>query len=337
MIMRLNTSNHEGWNPNHQDVLITRGRKIRWVFRFFTKACLLPSCPTATITMPAITSLPNGSLRFLWFLGIAFVCLVYILTYLPETTPPPDGKTLDDRTCVEGGWKFALVFTHCLTFILIPIAMKVFYDALPKLCLPPSSVFAAQLGLAFVMVSIASEIGWHVTQCWYYTNHYTMLNFMFYFFLISGFALWSDCFVTDDTLWTKLIDLMYAVLLLLMCLLYPLGYTHENDNYKIPIYIALTVTLGVLTHRGWKVIDNRWIILFPILSIVVNLYFIAKLNKVVNIPNGGQYGTVPLAALNAKLHVSHDLFGTLAGVAVFTLLVYLKGKSVQSISGSQYV
>jgi len=74
--------------------------------------------------------------------------------------------------------------------------MRIFYQALNNIILDPKlrlkTIFASQLGLALIVVSIASEIGWHVTQCWYYQNDFTMLNFMFYFFLISGFALWAD-------------------------------------------------------------------------------------------------------------------------------------------------
>lgn len=90
----------------------------------------------------------------------------------------------------------------------------------------PQDPFAAMLGLAFVMVAIAGEIGWHVTQVfggpaapgppvalprrslalpnphpaalsllllkdWFYVEDYSILNFVFYFFLMLGTSLWA--------------------------------------------------------------------------------------------------------------------------------------------------
>ena len=101
--------------------------------------------------------------RIFLFFAIAFIGFGYILSTLAEIASPLDG-----RTCITGPWKLALILTHVLAFVLIPLAMKVFYQALTALQKPKSAIFASQLGLSFIMVSIASEIGWHVTQCWYY-------------------------------------------------------------------------------------------------------------------------------------------------------------------------
>ena len=175
------------------------------------------------------------------------------------------------------------------------------------------------------MVAIASEIGWHVTQYWYYQNDFTMLNFMFYFFLISAFALWSDSLVEKPTVITNLINVLFSIGLLIVSILYFLGYQAENDNFKIPIYIALTLVFSVLTYRGYYILGNDWkIILVPIFSVVVNLIFVFFLEKF-----GGDPYNNPQVTLNALFHILHDLMGTEAGVAIFTWLIYRKGIAKQ--------
>jgi hypothetical protein len=240
----------------------------------------------------------------------------YVLTALPGII---DSPTDPSRTCITGGWKLTLIITHVLTFALIPLAMRVFYESLKILELPSRAIFASQLGLAFIMVAIASEIGWHVTQCWYYQNNFTMLNFMFYFFLISAFALWSDGLVKKPTLISNLINFGFAISLLGVSILYPCGYAANNESFKIPIYLLLTVIFGVLTYRGYKVIQDWKIILVPFFSVVVNLIFIFLLSLF-----GGNPYINPKPTANALYHILHDLVGTQAGVAIFTWLVYSK-------------
>lgn len=245
-------------------------------------------------------------------IALAFFGLAYVLSVLP-------GIQNQSSVCITGGLKYGLIATHILTFVLIPLAMRIFYQALNNLELPLKTIFASQLGLALVMVSIAAEIGWHVTQCWYYQNDFTMLNFMFYFFLISAFALWSDGLSQQSNLLTRLVNVIFACGLLATCILYPLGYTENdflgNPAFKIPIYITLTVVFAVLTYRGYKLLEDWRIIFVPIFSVGVNLFFIALLDK---------YGQESIV-YNALFHILHDLMGTLAGVAIFTWLVYQKG------------
>jgi len=256
---------------------------------------------------------------------IGFAGFGYVLVTLPGLPDKPN------PAAIEGGWKFALVATHVLTFVLIPLAMKVFYESLKRLNLQ-SGIFASQLGLSFIMVAIASEIGWHVTQDWFYQNQFTMLNFMFYFFLISAFALWADAFVMEDNLGTRLINILFAISLLAISILYPLGYENdENSAYKIPIYIALTLVFSVLTYRGYKILEDWKIILFPIFSVGINLTFIFLLDKY-GVPQDGVLPD-PLY-LNPLFHILHDLGGTEAGVAIFTWLVYSKGKKMQNTTES---
>ena len=198
--------------------------------------------------------------------------------------------------------------------------MRIFYQALNNLKFSLKTIFASQLGLALIMVSIASEIGWHVTQCWYYQNDFTMLNFMFYFFLISAFALWADGLSQKTTILTNLVDLVFALGLLAIAILYPLGYKTQDPSLKIPIYIILTLVFIVLTYRGYKLLQDWKIIFFPIFSVGVNLTFVFLLEKF-----GGDPILNPQVAYNALFHILHDFGGTQAGVAIFTWLVYDKG------------
>ncbi|MEM9510550.1 MAG: hypothetical protein AAGA16_23185 [Cyanobacteria bacterium P01_E01_bin.35] len=225
------------------------------------------------------------------------------------TTLP--GAAAKSPVCVVGGWKLALILTHVLTFALIPLAMRIFYHSLHILLKESTSkekaIFGSQLGLSFIMVAIASEIGWHVTQCWYYQNQFTMLNFMFYFFLISAFALWADGLVEQTTWITAAINIVFAVGLLTVSILYPLGYEANNPSYKIPIYVVLTLVFSILTYRGYKLLETWKIILFPLFSVGVNLGFIFLLDE---------YGTEPVT--NALFHILHDFGGTEAGVVIFT-------------------
>lgn len=155
------------------------------------------------------------------FVALCFVIgltgFSYVLAILPGIAESPLGST---RTCITGAWKLGLIATYVLTFALSPLAMRVFYQSLTNLGLSSKAILASQLGLAFIMVAIASEIGSHVTQWWYYQNDFKMLNFMFYFFLISAFSLWSDCLVAKTTAITKAITFLFAISLLTVSILY---------------------------------------------------------------------------------------------------------------------
>lgn len=200
----------------------------------------------------------------------------YILAKLPGLV---DVSSNSPRICITGGWKLGLIVTHILTFALVPLAMRVFYKSLIILEWPAKAIFASQLGLSFIMVAIASEIGWHVTQCWYYDNQFTMLNFMFYFFLISAFALWADGLVEKTTKLTNLVNVFFALSLLAISILYPLGSMANKSSYKVPIYIALTLVFCVLTYRGYRLLRTWKIVFFPLFSVGINLGFIFLLDS----------------------------------------------------------
>jgi hypothetical protein len=265
---------------------------------------------------------PNLIIVAVCFL-IALSGLGYILTTLPGSIELPERSS---QICISGGWKFGLILTHILTFALIPLAMKVFYKSLIILEYPAKAIFASQLGLSLIMVAIASEIGCHVIQCWYYQNQFTMLNFMFYFFLISALALWADGLVEKTTKLTHFINILFALSLFAMSALYLSGYIANNSSYKVPIYIALTLALTILTYRGYRLVKTWKVILFPIFSVGFNLGFIFLLDKF------GNYNTT----YNALFHILHDLAGTQAGVAIFTWLVYAKALAKQN-SQSKFI
>lgn len=257
---------------------------------------------------------------------IAAVCFIIVLSGFGYILLKLPGLPPQSPVCMADGWKLALIITHVLVFALIPLAMGVFYKSLTVLGLPQKAIFASQLGLAFIMVAIASEIGWHVSQCWYYQNQFTMLNFMFYFFLISAFALWSDGLLEKRTTLSNFIDILFAISLLVVSIFYSLGASQDppNDSFKIPIYIALTLVFSVLTYRGYRVVQDWKIIFVPIFSVGVNLAFIFLLNK---------YGSPPYTEtrviFNALFHILHDLCGTEVGIAIFTWLVYSKSIAAQ--------
>lgn len=258
---------------------------------------------------------------------IALFGFGYVLVKLPEITPEQI-KIYQNGTCIKGGWRYALIVTHVLTFVLIPLAMRIFYQALNNLKYPLKTVFASQLGLSLIMVAIASEIGWHVTQCWYYQNDFTMLNFMFYFFLLSAFILWADGLSQETNTLTNIVNGVFAVGLLAVSILYSIGYkikvmTHDLDaanKFKIPIYIVLTIVFSVLTYRGYKLLEDWRIVFFPLFSVGVNLSFVFLLEQ-----KGGNPISAPQVLYNALFHILHDFAGTQAGVAIFTWLVYEKG------------
>ncbi len=219
---------------------------------------------------------------------------------------------------ISWGWKIALIITHLLPFAIVPISMKVFYERADYLVSKGlSSPFALYLGLPFQMVAIAFEIGWHIQQNWFYQNDFTFLNFLFYAFLISSFALWADAFARNH--W---VDLLFVGSLITISILYPLGASLDISALKIPIYIALTIVFGFLTYRAYNVLQDWRIIFVPIFSVGVNLFFVFLL---------AQHQSNPV--LNPLFHILHDLAGTEMGIIIFTYLVYInpqrQSKSVQ--------
>lgn len=58
-----------------------------------------------------------------------------------------------------------LVATHLFSFLLIPATMFTFWTRAKELeAAGAKDPLTAQIGISFLMVAIAGEIGWHVTQ-----------------------------------------------------------------------------------------------------------------------------------------------------------------------------
>lgn len=237
---------------------------------------------------------------------IAFAGFSYILYQLPGMVPP-EGS-------VDGWWKFCLILSHSFPFVLAPVGMRVFSQALPALKVRPRSVFASQLGLAFLMVATASEIGWHVTQDWFCLNDFTTLNFMLYFFFTCSNALWADGLVKEDTKATRLLNAVFALGLVASCVAYVHGAVADEAAYKNVIYAVLSVSISTLTYRGYKILDDWRVVFYPVLSIGANLFFLHLLET---------YGTTD-PSLNALFHLGLHAIGVQAGIAWFIYLFYLQ-------------
>jgi hypothetical protein len=215
---------------------------------------------------------------------------------------------------------FLLVLTHALPFVLIPVTMKIISEKAPviKADHPKFNPFIMNLGMAVICFGLALEFGWHVADSWYYTNNFHILNYGFYFFLISGFALWADGFENNAKS-----DALFGVLLLFATILYPIGnyqvvydeqllpFLSSPNLAKIPLYVGMTATFAAITKRGYKIFGPEMLIVFA-LSVGVNLFFIFQLQS---LPEG------TLTVDNYYYHIAHDLLGTEAGVAYFAFMV----------------
>lgn len=236
---------------------------------------------------------------------------------------------------------FLLILTHAIPFALMPYTMKQIADKAPliKKDHPEFNSFILQLAMATTTFGLALEFGWHVADSWYYDNSFHILNFGFYFFLISSFALWADGFKSNAKM-----DTVFGGILLLSTVLYPLGngvecgaidlntlpsflgFLENTGVAKIPLYIGMTVTFVSLTIRGTEVFGKDMWNVFA-LSVGVNLSFIFALAGFAYEPG------VPLTQWNYILHICHDVLGTEMGVFYFAQLV--RNYEPKTISSSE--
>lgn len=225
---------------------------------------------------------------------------------------------------------FMMILTHTIPFVLLPWVSKQISEVGPtiKKDFEEFNPFLMQMAFACIGFGLSLEFGWHVADSWYYENNFHVLNFGFYFFLISGFALWADGFRN-----IPLMDLVFGLILAASTVLYPYGNGFQVDEFdripsflmdffqeggsssaKIPLYAGMTATFLSITRRGREVFGNQmlWV---PFFCIVVNLSFIFLLD-------GVQYGNEQnLTDLNYIYHICHDILGTELGVLVFGLLI----------------
>jgi hypothetical protein len=219
---------------------------------------------------------------------------------------------------------FFLVCTHTIPFVLFPTIMRLISEKgeIIKNDHPDFNPFILTLAMACTAFGLSLEVGWHVWDSWYYDNNFHPLNFGFYFFLISSFALWADAF-KDELKW----DIGFGLILLAATILYPCGMFQQEGVQllsfinlsdaalaKIPLYVGMTVNFTVLTLRGREIFGNN-MYLVAALSVGVNLAFIAALAGVAY-TEGAE-----LTALNYWYHIGHDFLGTEMGVAYFGYLI----------------
>jgi hypothetical protein len=209
-------------------------------------------------------------------------------------------------------WSLLLILTHLSPFALLPFTMCIAWNRsryLLQSTRKEMHLFSLQLGLACICIALAFEFGWHVSTAWYYRNSFHVLNYLFYLFLISSFALWADGFYCSTP-----VNILFVLTTMVCAVLYPIGAAKDENVFKICLYVSLTLNFLFMTIRG-KVVLQDWRILWvPFFSVGVNLFFIGLLQHV---EKGGQ-----LTKWNYIFHMAHDLFGTELGVAVFAYLLY---------------
>jgi hypothetical protein len=287
-------------------------------------------------TMAPSRRLPLSVVGFGGFALLLFTSICQKLQiYLNE--PCLDGSSV----CTEDYIKFAsffkehetlgfgLLLTHAIPFALIPYTMVQIDKQGPiiKKDHDQFNPFVLQVAFACITFGLALEFGWHVSDSWYYGNDFHILNFGFYFFLISSFALWADGLKANPKM-----DVVFSAILLFATALYPAGNALEvgmdagpfgellgdagASLAKIPLYLGMTVTFVSLTLRGQEIFGKKmWFTFF--LSVVVNLSFIFLLA-------GYDYAkdpTAPLSEMNYIYHICHDVLGTELGVFYFGTLI----------------
>mmetsp|Transcript_24734 Transcript_24734/g.37867 ORF Transcript_24734/g.37867 Transcript_24734/m.37867 type:complete len:107 (-) Transcript_24734:408-728(-) len=90
------------------------------------------------------------------------------------------------------------------------------------------------MAMACIGFGLSLEFGWHVADSWYYENNFHVLNFGFYFFLISGFALWADGFKN-----IAIFDLIFGGILAGATFLYPFGNAAQVVSYAFCLHKKL--------------------------------------------------------------------------------------------------
>lgn len=228
---------------------------------------------------------------------------------------------------------YGLILTHVIPFGLLPWVSKQIAEMGPiiKKDYPDFNPFIMQLSMACMGFGLSLEYGWHVADSWYYENNFHVLNFGFYFFLISGFALWADGFYAIE-----IFDAIFGIILAASTALYPWGnaaqvgaeypaflsdfFADGASKAKIPLYAGMSATFLEITRRGLKIFGGKMLAV-PLFCIGVNLGFIFLLD-------GVQYGNAEvvdgvkqLTSQNYIYHIAHDVLGTELGVLVFGLLV----------------
>lgn len=292
-------------------------------------------------TLGQTDEVPNNVLGLVGFVLVAFSFVVQKLQIYLNTPCLRDFGS-EKNICTQEYHDFAqffaehetlsflLVLTHAIPFALLPWVSKQVSEKgrIIKNDFEEFNPFIMQLAMACIGFGLSLEFGWHVADSWYYDNNFHVLNFGFYFFLISGFALWADGFKNNAR-----IDIVFALILTAATILYPFGNAHQvgvdvpgflsgffEDGAsvaKIPLYVGMTATFLSITLRG-KEIFGKDMYKVAFLSVGVNLAFIFALSGYAYEKNSTY---ADLSVLNYIFHICHDLLGTEAGVLYFGYLV----------------
>jgi hypothetical protein len=144
---------------------------------------------------------------------------------------------------------------------------------------------------------MAAEFAWHsMVQNWDYRNDLHLFNGLMYVFMTASFVLLS---------WGLRKGKVLDALMLILLALVPLS--HFWWGIKEIIWIAQLAALTVLTYRSWIVLEDPLVFLFPVFSFGVNMMFSMML----------------FITKEPVYHILHDLPGTLMGLTVYGVLVYL--------------
>jgi len=193
-------------------------------------------------------------------------------------------------------WTIPLIITHIIPYILLPGIMIIFYLRRDYYEESVFSNILIQLGLISLILSMVFEFSWHaLVQAWNYTNTYHVLNLLMYFFMNLGFALMSMGFLREK--WT---DITLIIIIGITPVAYLVG-------IKPIIWIGQLIALIIFTIRAYQVLKDPLTFLFPVFSFGVNMLFIFLL----------------FATNDPLYHILHDILGTLLGLGIFGLVVWI--------------
>lgn len=204
--------------------------------------------------------------------------------------------------------RLLLILTHLLPFIILSVTIWVVVHRAEHLIQRGiHSLFSIQLGLTFLMVSLAFEFGWHIQQGWTYQNGFSILNYLFYTFMVAAFTLLANGLAQH-----RVVDALLILGLTTTAILYPVGADFSNTLFKIPLQMMLMLLNFLVAYRAIKVLRDWRFIFYPIFSVGVNLGFIFLLNL-----------HESDALLNPLFHSLHDLAGTEIALVIFAYLIYV--------------
>lgn len=193
-------------------------------------------------------------------------------------------------------WTVPLFITHLVPYLLIPMVMVVFHKRVPHLTSVIRLSALIQIGLLCLIGSMVAEFAWHhFIQSWNYQNDTHILNGLMYGLMVTGFAFMA----------LRLLRIGIRDVIIICCVIaVPIVYA---INIKPVIWVIQTWMVIEITLRALRVLNDKQILFFPFLTIVVNMAFIFLL----------------FSSHHPVFHILHDLLGTLLGFALFGYLFWI--------------